>query len=109
MVVVPAFLDWLEGVRGEFGEPIIVNDGTRSAARQIEKTGRSTGAHVDGMAIDAGCHGEEAHRLMKIAFGHGVLGIGVEQNGALPFEKRYLHLDMWTKAPSGLRPRPWSY
>ena len=59
-MVVPAFLDWLETVRHAYGKPIIVNDATRPAARQQRKSGRTTGSHVDGMAIDARVHGEDA-------------------------------------------------
>jgi hypothetical protein len=109
VVVVPVFLDWLEEVRTEHDRPIIVTDASRTKDRQFRLTGRYTGAHPDGMALDAGCHGEDAERLERIAIGKGVLGRGVQQSGALPLRKRYLHLDNWTKAPPGLRPRLWSY
>jgi len=108
LVVVPAFLDWLEIVRHAFGRPIIVNDATRPAARQQRHSGRVIGSHVDGMAIDVRVHGEDAELLERVAIEHGVLGRGVYQSHDTPFEQRFLHLDRWTKAPPGLRPRLWS-
>ena len=108
LMVVPAFLDWLEGVRHVFDKPMIINDGTRSAERQARHSGRREGSHVDGMAVDVKVHGDDAERLERIAIKQGVLGRGVYQNGDTPIEKRFLHLDMWTKAPPGLRPRLWS-
>jgi len=108
LVVAPAFLYWLETVRHAFGRPIVVNDATRPAARQQRKSGRTTGSHVDGMAVDVRCHGEDAERLERIAIDHGVLGRGVYQAPDTALEQRFLHLDMWTKAPPGLRPRLWS-
>ncbi len=59
------------------------------------------------MAVDVLVSGEDAHRLLKIAYSQDVMGVGVHQKG--PVTERYLHLDRWTKAPEGLRPRPWSY
>ena len=105
LVVVPDFLDWLEIVRNAHGKPIIVNDATRPAARQQRKSGRTTGSHVDGMAIDARVHGEDAEILERIAIEHGVLGRGVYQGSDTPIKKRFLHLDRWTKAPPDLRRR----
>lgn len=108
LVVVPSFLDWLEFVRVAFNRPIIVNDGTRSTARQQRKNGKSTGAHPDGMAIDARVAGEDAYDLAKIALAHDVMGLGVYQSTNRSYDKRFLHLDMWTKAPPGFRPMIWS-
>ena len=51
---------------------------------------------------------EQHDRLERIAIEHGVLGRGVYQGGDTPIEKRFLHLDRWTKAPPALRPRLWS-
>ena len=108
LVVVPDFLDWLEGVRHAHAKPMIINDGTRTSARQIKHSGSSTGSHVDGMAVDVAVHGEDAEQLERIAVIHGVLGRGIYQNRLRANGKRFLHLDMWTKAPPGLRPRLWS-
>ena len=108
LVVVPAFMDWLEEVRTAFDRRMVLNDATRPPARQQRHSGRVTGSHVDGMAVDVRVHGEHAERLERIAIEKGVLGRGVYQNGRTPIEKRFLHLDLWTKAPPGLRPRLWS-
>ena len=108
LVVVPRFLYWLENVRQAYGRPIFVNDATRSAARQQRHSGRTTGSHVDGMAIDARVHSEDAWDLHKVAIAKGAHGIGVYQGADTPFAKRFLHLDRWTRAPAVLRPRLWS-
>ncbi|MGI9499414.1 MAG: D-Ala-D-Ala carboxypeptidase family metallohydrolase [Geminicoccaceae bacterium] len=107
LVVAQDFMDWLEAIRLAYGKPIVLNSGYRTPLHQWELTGRYTGAHVDGMAGDVRVWGEDAHMLLRVAYGHGVLGVGVSQIG--PVEKRYVHLDRWTKAPEGLRPRLWNY
>jgi hypothetical protein len=45
---------------------------------------------------------------MEVAFAYGVMGIGVYQGPGTPYASRFIHLDRWTRAPEGLRPRPWS-
>lgn len=59
------------------------------------------------MAVDVLVSGEDAEQLERVAVGQGVLGRGIFQAG--PHTGRYLHFDMWTKAPDGRRPRLWSY
>jgi hypothetical protein len=108
LVVVPDFMDWLLAVRIAFDYRMIINDGTRTPARQVLKSGSPIGAHVDGMAVDVRVYGERAHRLMEVAFAYGVMGIGVYQGPSTPYASRFIHLDRWTRAPEGLRPRPWS-
>ena len=108
LLVVPTFMDWLEGVRHVYGQGMVITSGYRTPGHQATLPGaRRTGAHDDGIAVDVLVSGEDAFRLIKIAMGQGAAGIGVQQKGA--HEKRYLHLDMWTKAPEGVRPRVWSY
>ncbi|MGI9435361.1 MAG: D-Ala-D-Ala carboxypeptidase family metallohydrolase [Geminicoccaceae bacterium] len=109
LVLVPAFMDWLERVRMAFDKPVVVNSGYRTPLHQFEISGRRTGAHPDGMAVDVKVCGEDAELLERIAIDEGVLGRGVQQCGKVAHERRYLHLDMWTKAPKGMRPRLWSY
>ena len=60
LIVVPAFMDWLEEVRTAFDRRMILNDATRTPARQQRHSGRITGSHVDGMAVDVRVHGEDA-------------------------------------------------
>ena len=107
LVVDTDFLDWLQAVRDLYGFPMNISSGTRTPEHQMIKSGRRTGAHVDGMAVDVLVYGERALRLVRIVSGMGVLGLGVSQTG--PIETRYLHLDRWTKAPPGTRPGLWSY
>ena len=109
LLVSPAFMDWLAVLRAMHGKPMVVSSGYRTPLHQFTRTGRRTGAHVDGMAIDVLCSGQDAERLERLAVGLGVLGRGIQQSSSIPHRKRYLHLDMWTKAPDGLRPRVWSY
>lgn len=107
LVLIPAFMDWLESVRQAYDRPMIITSGCRTPLNQFALTGRRTGAHVDGMAVDVLVNGEGAELLERVAIDMGVLGRGVMQAG--PHHKRYLHLDLWTKAPEGMRPRLWSY
>lgn len=107
LVISMTFLDWLEGVRHDFGQPMIITSGYRAPSHQWRLTGRTTGAHVDGMAVDVHVWGESAHKLLAVAMARGVYGVGVKQ--IRNQGKRYLHLDRWTKAPEGFRPRVWSY
>ena len=107
LVVVPDFMDWLVALRVVYDRKIIINDATRSCERQKRKNGKETGAHPDGVAIDTKVYGKDAYDLIKLAMDRGVLGLGIHQTG--PMESRFIHLDMWTSAPEGLRPRVWSY
>ena len=107
LVIVPHFMAWLQGVREIYARPMVISSGYRAPLRQFELTGRRQGAHVDGMAVDVLVSGEDAELLERIAIQRGVLGRGVMQVGA--HHKRYLHLDLWTKAPKGTRPALWSY
>ena len=103
----PDFLDWLSDVRRIFDQPMIVTSAYRTPQHQESISGLRTGSHVDGQAADIHVFGESAHKLLRVASGMGVLGIGVQQTGVR--RSRYLHLDRWTKAPAGVRPTVWSY
>ncbi len=108
LLVVPSFMDWLEGIRHIYGQEMTITAGYRSPGHQATLPGgRRTGAHVDGMAVDVLVSGEDAHRLIKIAMGQGAKGNAFQQKG--PHEKRYVHLDRWSKVPEGVRPRVRSY
>ena len=107
LVIVPAFMDWLEGVRHVFRRPMRISSGHRTAAHQWRISGKRSGAHVDGMAVDVLVSGRDAYDLERIAFSQNVLGVGRNQKG--PIDQRYVHLDVWTKAPEDRRPAVWSY
>lgn len=99
------FLQKLDSIREEYGQPIIVSSGYRCATynNKISSTGVG-GPHTRGRAVDIPCHGEEAIRLIRIALRNGMTGIGVKQNGT--HSKRFIHLD---DLEEGVRPTIWSY
>jgi uncharacterized protein YcbK (DUF882 family) len=99
------FMEWLARLRGEYGKPIRVTSGYRTPQHQRELTGRDTGAHVDGQAVDIAVSGYDAEQLERLAIAHGALGRGIFQAG--PHAGRYLHLDRWDKR-EGV-PIMWSY
>ncbi|MGI9493892.1 MAG: D-Ala-D-Ala carboxypeptidase family metallohydrolase [Geminicoccaceae bacterium] len=108
VLVDPAFMNWLQGVRTDYGHPVIVTSGHRTPAHQQTLPGsRITGSHVDAQAVDIKVYGFRARTLIGVACAHSVMGIGVHQTGDI--NSRYLHLDMWTKAPPSVRPYIWSY
>ena len=107
----PAFLDWLEEVRAEFGRPMPVSSGYRTPKQQEVLPGhKRTGAHVAGQAVDVLVSGARARELVDIAIRHGVLGLGIAQAPTVPKQSRYLHLDRWSaRLGSGRFPAIWSY
>lgn len=100
----PHFLAWLEEVRKEYGRVMVINSGYRTPEHQEKLTGRRTGAHVDGVAVDVRVAGRDAYDLLQKAMDYGVSGIGINQTGE--WSQRYLHLDLWTGKG---RPAIWSY
>ncbi len=106
ILIDPKFLDWLECVRAEFGRPMPVSSGYRTAEQQKQLTGRTDGAHVAGQAADILCFGEAAERLERIAIGKHVLGRGISQAAGTEPRHRYLHLDLWTVRTARM---VWSY
>lgn len=108
LLCVPVFMDWLLELRIRYAAPMIITSGHRTAAHQQILPGfRTTGSHVDGQAVDVRVYGPRAHRLLALACQLKVKGVGVHQTGE--HRLRYLHLDMWDKAPEGARPFIWSY
>ncbi len=104
----PLFMTWLCHLRYAFDKRMIITSAYRTPEHQESLPGnRKTGAHVDAQAVDVKCSRETAFRLMKIALAHDALGIGIHQNG--DYDRRYLHIDRWTKAPLHVRPRVWDY
>jgi uncharacterized protein YcbK (DUF882 family) len=99
----PAFMDTLEAIRVAYGAPMPIMSGYRSPEHnaRVSHTG-STGPHTTGRAVDIAIRGQDAHRLLKTALAHGIMGVGVAQKG----QGRFLHLDMVT---DGTRPWVWSY
>lgn len=94
-------LDKLDAIREECGFPFIVTSGFRCANHPIEKAKAILGEHGDGDAVDIGCRGEEALKLIEVALKHGVRRIGVSQKGG----SRFIHLGFSDHRPAAI----WSY
>lgn len=99
----PAFMDLLESIRADYGQPMPIASGYRSPGYNaaVSATGPE-GPHTTGRAVDVAVRGKDAHRLLSVALVHGIKGVGVAQKGA----GRFLHLDM---VATGTRPWVWSY
>ena len=79
-----------------------VTSGYRCPDHPIEAKKPQPGAHASGCACDIGVEGQDAHRLLKLAFAAGFTGVGVQQKGS----GRFIHLDTLEGGP---RPNVWSY
>lgn len=100
------FMDKLERLREAYGKPMIVTSGYRAPEynEKVSKTGRS-GPHTTGHAVDIGVSGEDALRLLQVAFMFGFSGYGIKQIG----NARFIHLDDLPNSPGCPRPHIWSY
>lgn len=96
------FMDKLQALRTELGEGMTITSGYRDATHPVEASKARPGTHARGVAVDVKCDGQQAYRIMALAFKHGFTGIGVKQSGA----GRFLHLDTFNGGP---RPNVWSY
>ena len=99
----PDFMDRLQAMRTEAGIPFQVNSGYRCPDYndRISTTGRN-GPHPTGHAVDLGVARREAFIVAKLAFKHGMTGLGFDQKG----DGRFLHIDDLETSP---RPNIWSY
>ena len=98
----PEFLSKLQALRMAYGAPMRITSGYRCPEHPIEAKKIKPGAHSSGCACDVAVDGQQAHRLLKLAFELGFTGIGVNQKTS----GRFIHLDTLTEAP---RPNVWSY
>ncbi len=94
------FMDRLQALRTEFGKPMTITSGFRSAKHSAERRKAKPGAHAQGKAVDIALMGEDAYELVNLAVRFGFTGIGVSQKAG---GARYIHLDT---AP---RRAIWSY
>lgn len=106
ILIVPEFMDRLQGLRDVFAKPMVVTSGYRSPAHNaaVSSTGLE-GPHTTGRAADIGIAGPDAFLLLKLAVTFGFTGIGVSQKGQ--HGARFLHLD--DIPDKTIRPRIWSY
>lgn len=90
----PDFLDALEALRADAGQPLIVSSGHRCAIWNSYVGGARFSLHR-AMAVDISLAGHDRHMLLAAAERHGFTGLGLA--------KTFLHLDR--------RPRParWFY
>lgn len=97
------FMLLLQELRTIYGKSMRISSGFRSPLHSIEIKKDYPGAHSTGLACDIAVSGEDAHKILKLAFELGFTGIGVNQKG----DSRFIHLDI---AKEGfLRPNVWSY
>lgn len=106
LVLVPEFLERLQGMRDAFGRPMVISSGYRSPAHNaaVSATGED-GPHTTGRAVDVRISGPDAYLLLKLALMFGFTGIGISQKGE--HGARFLHLD--DIPDPAMRPRVWSY
>ena len=113
--MIERFLKALEEIREGLGEPMVITSGYRSdqhpiTKAKIEKGAAHGGAHNLGYAVDVGCAGPKAMKIIALAVDNNAInGIGVKQNG--PWNSRIIHLDAVPRDNNfGLnRPAIWSY
>lgn len=104
----PSFMARLENLRVAYGKPMPVSSGYRCPKHNasVALTG-TTGPHTTGMAVDIRVSGDDAHKLLALAYAQGYAGIGINQRGDM--SSRYIHLDNLGNGPTSPRPRTWSY
>jgi zinc D-Ala-D-Ala carboxypeptidase len=99
----PEFLSKLQALRMAYGKRRCESPRVTVALKHpIEAKKIKPGAHASGCACDVAVDGQQAHKLLKLAFELGFTGIGVNQKTS----GRFIHLDTLTEAP---RPNVWSY
>ena len=101
------FMSKLEQLRIKFNEPMIITSGYRHPAHNMAIGGARYSAHVQGRAVDVLVMGKPALRLVRLALGCGMTGIGVAQRGAAV--KRFIHLDDLEDSQENPRPWIWRY
>ena len=99
------FMRKLSAMRKEAGFGFVLSSAYRCPSHnaKVSSTGR-TGPHTTGRAVDIRCFGARAHRVIELAFKHGMTGIGVSQKGR--HDKRFIHVDDLDEI---MRPTIWSY
>lgn len=86
----PEFMDALQRLRTEFGEPLRVTSGYRCEIHNRNVGGSPR--HVTGRAADIAMDAKGLYRLRRLPAFRPFTGIGVRMHGAC--DKRFIHLDM---------------
>ena len=97
-----AFVKKLNTLRGLLKVPLIITSGYRTATYNNKIGGAPHSQHLKGLAADVAIAGEDAFKLVGLAYTLGFTGIGISQKGL--WDKRFIHLDLRTSEP-----RIWSY
>jgi len=99
------FVTTLDKIRSDFGQPIHINSGVRSAKHNEEVGGVESSAHTEGHAADItifhrvpGIVSFRRARIVMLAIVHGIKRIGIGKN--------FVHLD---NSPTHPSPRIWLY
>lgn len=83
------FMEKLDALREEFGQPMIVNSGYRCGKHNEAVGGKPASYHVKGKAVDIKMSGQLAgkyrDKLIELSYKHGFTGRGIGAN--------YIHLD----------------
>ena len=88
------FLSKLDSLRDDWGKPMTINSGFRTAAHNAKCGGKPNSAHLRGYAADIRTKDlRDAIALAIKAAGHGFERIGVDLHG------RYVHLDVDDSLP----------
>ncbi len=101
------FMEALDSLRDDLGQPLIVNSGWRCVANEIAKGRSGKSAHTTGQAADLAIWGYHALQLVHIAGTLDFRGIGLKQHGDI--DRRFIHLDTLEGSPSQPRPHIWTY
>ena len=96
------FVKKLDTLRGLLKVPLVITSGYRTAPYNKKIGGAPQSQHRNGHAADIAIAGEDAFKLVGLAYTLGFTGIGISQRGA--WDKRFIHLDLRTTEP-----RIWSY
>ena len=92
----------LDTLRGLMRRPLTISSGYRTPEYNGKIGGATNSKHLEGIAVDIPIAGEDAFKLVGLAYSLGFTGIGVNQTGE--WDKRFIHLDTRKTEPS-----IWSY
>lgn len=82
----------LDAIRHDYGSPLNINSGVRTARHNAEVGGVDSSAHVDGLAADIRVSSSyQRYMLLGLALSKGVPRIGIGRS--------FLHLDVDTSKP----------
>lgn len=99
----------IDALREMMGVPMRATSGYRceNHPEEKKKDGSTTGAHVQGKAVDFAVYGPDATRVIAFAHALGFTGIGIKQHG--PVGDRIVHLDIASNEKNQPRPWCWTY